>query len=48
MPEFFAMNGYGTYIWGAYGAAFLILAALIAVTLIRRARLRKNLDRHDT
>lgn len=50
MHEFFAMNGYGAYIWSAYGVAGFILCAVVAVTLVRHARLKKlesRLDRHD-
>ena len=25
--EFFAMGGYGLYVWGSYGAALVVLAA---------------------
>lgn len=32
--EFFAMGGYGLYVWGAYGVTVLLLAGEVA--LIRR------------
>lgn len=39
--EFFAMGGYGLYIWGAYGMTALIIA-LELIALARRGRaLRK-------
>lgn len=34
--EFFAMNGYGFYVWGSYGVAFLIF--LIEIMLVRNRR----------
>ena len=33
--EFFAMGGYGPYVWGAYGVA-AVLAAVEIVVLVRR------------
>ena len=39
--EFFAMGGYGLYIWGAYGMTALVIA-LELIALVRRGRaLRK-------
>ena len=36
--EFFAMGGYGLYIWGAYGVTALVIAfELIALVQRRRA-----------
>ena len=35
--EFFAMGGYGLYVWGAYAVTVLVIAAEV-VTLIRRGR----------
>ena len=35
--EFFAMGGYGLYVWGAYAVTALVIAAEV-VTLIRRRR----------
>ncbi len=34
--EFFAMKGYGFYIWGSYGVTLLVL--LIEVALVRHKR----------
>jgi heme exporter protein D len=34
--EFFAMNGYGFYVWGSYGVAFFIF--LIEIALVRHKR----------
>ena len=42
MTEFFAMNGYGFYVWSAYGAAALALAVeLYALRSRRRAVLEE-------
>ena len=35
--EFFAMGGYGLYVWGAYAMTAAVIAAEL-VTLIRRGR----------
>jgi heme exporter protein D len=34
--EFFAMKGYGFYVWGSYGVALLIF--LIEIALVRHKR----------
>ncbi len=40
MTEFFAMGGYGFYIWGAYVvAAIAVIAEILAVRSKRRATL---------
>ena len=36
MSIFFAMNGYGFYIWSAYGAAALVLAIELLTLRSRR------------
>ena len=41
MSEFFAMGGYGAYIWGAYGVTFLLLALEI-IFLMKRKREAKT------
>jgi heme exporter protein D len=43
MAEFFAMGGYAVYVWGAYGAAMLILVGLVVHTLVRRQASRRSL-----
>ena len=43
MADFFFMNGYGFYVWGAYGAAFIILDILIIAALMKSKKLR---DQH--
>jgi heme exporter protein D len=41
MSEFFAMGGYGLYVWGSFGGtALVIVAELLSV----RARRRRALD----
>lgn len=34
--EFFAMNGYGFYVWGSYGVTLLIF--IIEIALVRHKR----------
>jgi heme exporter protein D len=36
MSEFFAMNGYGFYIWGSYGLALLIFITETAMVRHKR------------
>jgi heme exporter protein D len=43
MSEFLAMGGYAAYVWPAYGAAVLVLAALVVATLARRRSSRRSL-----
>jgi len=40
MSQFFAMGGYGAFIWPAYGVSALLLGATVAVTVraYRKAR----------
>jgi len=49
MNEFFAMNGYGFYIWSAYGASALVLAIELLTLRSRRrsALLEARLTRPD-
>lgn len=42
MKEFFAMGGYGLYVWGSFGVTALLM---IAEPLILRARRRQALAR---
>ena len=37
LQGFFAMGGYGAYVWPAYGVAFLVLAGLLALRWFRLA-----------
>lgn len=55
--EFFAMGGYGFYVWGSYGAclALMLLEPLLArhrqqqiLTSVRRERLAQQLDSEGT
>ena len=43
MNEFFAMGGYGFYVWGAYGVTAL---AIVVELLALRARRRTALAAH--
>ena len=38
MTQFFAMGGYGFYVWGAYGLTALVLLAEAIAVRHRRAR----------
>jgi heme exporter protein D len=41
VSEFFAMGGYGFYVWGAYGVTFALLAIEV-VLLLKRKRETKT------
>ena len=46
--EFFAMGGYGFYVWGSFGmTALVMLGELIALRLRRRALLQAVRDGQD-
>ena len=45
MNEFFAMGGYGFYVWGAYGVtALAVVVELIALRARRRAALQASTE----
>jgi len=41
---FFAMGGYGQYVWSAYGLAALVIALNLYLPLRRRTTLRQQLN----
>lgn len=43
MSAFFAMGGYGAYIWPAYGVTALLLGAAIAMTWRAYAKAKAQL-----
>ncbi len=43
MSAFFAMGGYGAFIWPAYGASAVLLAAAIAFTWRAYAKAKAQL-----
>jgi heme exporter protein D len=45
MAEFFAMGGYGVYIWPAYGVSVLTLAVAVIASLRAHAKARENVRR---
>jgi heme exporter protein D len=44
VAEFFAMGGYGRFIWPAYGIAFLVMAVLFVQTLRAHRARRRELE----
>ena len=36
MSEFFAMGGYASYVWGAYGVTFVLLAIEVFLLMKRK------------
>jgi heme exporter protein D len=53
MSEFFAMNGYGLYIWSSYGLALLIFVVEIAMVrhkrqiTLRQLRLMRDAEKEE-
>ena len=43
LAEFFAMGGYGPYVWGAYAVTFALIALEIFMALARHRRARDRL-----
>lgn len=46
LAEFFAMGGYATYVWPAYGLAIAILIGNVLQPILQRKKLLKQLQ-HD-
>ena len=42
---FWAMNGYGFFVWGAYGVTALVLGAEVALIRRRHRRARAQISR---
>jgi heme exporter protein D len=42
--EFFAMGGYGLYVWGSYGMAALVLAFNVLAARRREKSVRRELE----
>lgn len=45
MSEFFAMGGYGFYIWGSYGVTFLFMAIEVILVLRNQRSILQRLTR---
>lgn len=45
MAEFFAMGGYGFYVWGSYGVTAVLLLIEVITLLRRRRTLLRRLGR---
>ncbi|MEP7300448.1 MAG: heme exporter protein CcmD [Caldimonas sp.] len=42
-PEFFAMGGYGTYVWGAYAMTITCMAIEPVLVVLRHRQARREL-----
>jgi len=42
LQEFFAMGGYGLYVWTSYGLTFVVLLANIIIPVIQRKQFFVN------
>ncbi|MDP6436736.1 MAG: heme exporter protein CcmD [Gammaproteobacteria bacterium] len=45
MSDFFAMGGYGTYVWSAYSLSFVVLVAIVWFARRNLANTRERLKR---
>ncbi len=45
MSEFFAMGGYGSYVWSSYGLGLVVLALNFSVPFIRERKIIRKLIR---
>ena len=45
VSEFFAMGGYGLYVWGAYAVTAVVIAAEVVTLILRRRTLRARAGR---
>jgi heme exporter protein D len=45
IADFFAMGGYGFYVWLSYGVSFLSLAILIINTVSKRKQILNNVNK---
>ena len=43
--EFFAMGGYGLYVWGAYGLSAILLLGTLVAALRRERRVIREIAR---
>ena len=46
IQTFFAMGGYGLYVWSAYGLTALVLIGGLCLARRREYRLLRQLDQH--
>ena len=46
--EFFAMGGYGLYVWGSYGVALALMLLEPWLAVRRRRRALRDIARADT
>lgn len=45
MKEFFAMGGYGLYVWGSFGVTFVLMTAEPLLVIHRRRTIWRRLAR---
>ena len=44
IADFFAMGGYGFYVWLAYGLTFLSLIVLVVNSITKKNKILKNVE----
>ena len=44
MADFFAMGGYGEYVWGSFGIAFVVLIANLLLARQQRRRVESEVN----
>ena len=48
MVHFFAMGGYGAYVWPAYGASLIGIGGILWATLRNYSRAKRQLSRLES
>ena len=44
ISEFFAMGGYGFYVWLSYGITFLALTILVVTSITKKKKILKSVE----
>jgi len=47
MAEFFHMGGYAVFVWASYGAALVLMAGLVIVSVIEFRRSKRLVDEFE-
>ena len=44
ISDFLRMGGYGFYVWGSYGVAFILLVAEVLAVVKRKRAIKRNVN----
>jgi heme exporter protein D len=47
MNHFFAMGGYGFYVWSAYSMTFLVFFINLILSITENKKIKKRLKQHE-